>query len=358
LPALQTNSHPRFTRTLEFALFGSSVIWVIAAQQISASAARGLATRFDLPSEQMLLSALIFLFLLAVGFGILQTISGRPRQLREILGLPQRATVREEWAIGAALGWGTVLLAVLPIALFGSLRLHFFTDPHSFVLIFVNLATLLFAALGEEVAFRGYPFRRLIDAIGPIAATLVVSCLFGLAHLFNPASTWISVLITTLAGILFCIAWLRTHGLWLGWGLHFAWNASMGVLFGLPVSGIGDFSTVIQTHAMGRRWLTGGSYGPEAAFFTLFFLIVAIIVLILLTREYSWNYTHPPVIPGGYPLDVESPAAHAAMEAEALARPPVLVQILSTTPETMSVHPQTIPPRPPPPPPPPIEDPS
>jgi hypothetical protein len=92
--------------------------------------------------------------------------------------------------------------------------------------------------------------------------------------------------------------------------------------------------------------------------FTLFFLIVAIIVLILLTREYSWNYTHPPVIPGGYPLDVESPAAHAAMEAEALARPPVLVQILSTTPETMSVHPQTIPPRPPPPPPPPIEDPS
>jgi hypothetical protein len=204
------------------------------------------------------------------------------------------------------------------------------------------------AALAEEVAFRGYPFRRIIDAIGPVAATLVVSSLFGLAHLFNPDSTWISVLITTLAGILFCIAWLRTHGLWLAWGLHFAWNASMGVLFGLPVSGIGDFSSVIQTHALGRRWITGGAYGPEAAFFTLFALCVAIIVLVLLTREYSWNYTHPPVIPGGYPLDVAPPAAHAAMEAEALSRPPALVQILSTTPGTMSV--QSLPVSPPPPP--------
>ncbi len=40
-----------------------------------------------------------------------------------------------------------------------------------------------------------------------------------------------------LAGVLLSIAWLRTHGLWLPWGLHFAWNASLGILFGLPVSG-------------------------------------------------------------------------------------------------------------------------
>ncbi|WP_213803349.1 CPBP family intramembrane glutamic endopeptidase [Granulicella sp. dw_53] len=343
MPAFRTSPSPRFTRTLEFALFGTSVVWVIAAQAIAASASRGLSVRFNLPAEQNLLSSILFLFLLALGFTILQVISGRPRQLREIVGLPQRSTAREEWVVGAALGWGSVVLAVIPMALFASLRVHFFFDARSFLLVGVNLATLLVAGLAEEVAFRGYAFRRIIDAIGPVMATLITAFLFGVAHLFNPESSGISVLITMLAGILFSIAWLRTHGLWLGWGMHFAWNASMGTLFGLPVSGLRDFSTVIQTHAMGRRWLTGGGYGPEAALFTLFAVFVAIIVLLLVTREYSWNYTHPPIIPGGYPMDVAPPAAHTAMEAEAQVRPASLVQIMPTTPGTMSVPP---PPRP------------
>jgi membrane protease YdiL (CAAX protease family) len=355
LPAFDTTPSPRFARTLEFALFGTSVVWVIAAQAIASSAARGLSVRFGLAAEQMLLSSILFLFLLSLGFSILQIISGRPRQLREVLGLPQRSTVLEEWGIGAALGWGTVLLAVLPMALFAALRPHFFPDARSFLLILVNLATLLVAALVEEVAFRGYPFRHLINAIGPVTATLCASLLFGVAHLFNPEATWISVLITTLAGVLFCIAWLRTHGLWLGWGMHFAWNASMGILFGLPVSGIGDFSSVIQTHAVGRRWLTGGAYGPEAAFFTLVAIVVAIIVLVLVTRDYAWHYTHPPILSAGYPLDVAPPTAHIAMEQEARGRPAALVQILPTTPGTLSVEP----PAPPTPPPPvPVEDPS
>ena len=364
MPAYPTSPSPRFTRTLEFALFGTSVIWVVAAQAIAGSAARGLSVRFDIASEKMLLSSILFLFLLALGFTILQIISGRPRQLREILGLPQRATAREEWGIGAALGWGAVVLAVLPMALFASLHPHFFWDANSFFLILVNLATLLVAALAEEVAFRGYAFRRLIDATGPVTATLATSFLFGFAHLFNPEASWISVLITTLAGIFLCIAWLRTHGLWLGWGIHFAWNASMGVLLGLPVSGIRSFSTVIQTHAVGRRWVTGGAYGPEAAFFTIVAVFVAIVALVLLTREYAWNYTRPPLIPAGNAQDVAPPAAHVAMEQEAQARPASLVQILSTTPGTMSVQSAPPPPMPAaaPPPPPiptgPVEDPS
>ncbi len=334
----QTSSTPRLPRTVEFALFGTSVVWLIAAQTIASSAARGLSVRFNLADEQMLLTSALFLFLLALGFGVLQVISGRPRQLREILGLPGRATAREEWGIGAAIGWGAVVLAVIPMAIFGSLRVHFFTDPHSFLLVLINLATLLVAALAEEVGFRGFGYRRLIDAIGPVTATLVISAIFGIAHIFNPEANWISVLITMLAGILLSVAWLRTHGLWLGWGLHFAWNASMGVLFGLPVSGITEFSTVIRTHALGHLWITGGAYGPEAAFFTLAALTIAIIAAFMLTRDYSWNYTHPPIISGGYALDVAPPAAHAAMEAEAQARPAPLVQILSTTPATMSVQ--------------------
>ena len=148
-----------------------------------------------------------------------------------------------------------------------------------------------------------------------------------------------------LAGVLFSVAWLRTHGLWLPWGMHFAWNASMGILLGLPVSGLNSFSTVVMTRAVGRHWLTGGAYGPEAAFFTVPVLLISIVILVLLTRQYAWDYTRAPLIPAGYAVDVAPPEAHSAMEQEAAAKPPSLVQIMPTTPQTRSVLPQISVPR-------------
>lgn len=340
MQASDLRSTPRFPKTLQLALFGTSVIWVISSQAIAGRAARGLSVRFNFESEQFLLASVIFLFLLVVGFSVLQAISTQPGSLRAVMGLPKRPTAREEWGVGAAIGWGTVLLAVLPLALAGTLHVHFLSGANAFWMVVVNLATLLAAALAEEIAFRGYPFRRLIDAIGPVGATIALSILFGLVHALNQDATWISVLITMLAGVLFSVAWLRTHGLWLPWGLHFAWNASMGILFGLPVSGLNSFSTVVMTRAVGRHWLTGGSYGPEAALFTAPAILISIVVLVLLTRGYAWDYTHPPIIPAGYAVDVAPPAAHTAMEQESQARPPSLVQILPTTPQTRSVIPQ------------------
>jgi membrane protease YdiL (CAAX protease family) len=338
LQALNSSPSPRVTRTLNFALFLTSLLWVFASQTIAATASRGICNWLDLVDERLLISSLISLFLLAIGFAVLQSISGRPRKLGEVLGLPLRATAREEWTIGAALGWGAMVLAVLPIAIFGSLRIQFSTQLRSFELLLINLATLLVAAIAEEVAFRGFPFRRLIDATGPVTATLTTAIVFGLVHLQNPDSTWIGVLITMLAGVLFSVAWFRTHSLWLPWGFHFAWNASMGLLFGLPVSGYTIFSSVVETRAVGRIWITGGNYGPEAAFFTLFAVLASIVVIIFVTRDYAWNYTHAPIIPGGYPLDVAPPPAHAAMEQEAQQTAAgSLVQILPTTPNSMSV---------------------
>lgn len=338
MPAFESTPPPPIplSRTLQFALFATSVIWVIGSQVIGDIAGRGLSVHFGLEDEQMLLSHLIWLFLLVVGFSFLQALTNQPSSFSVAAGLPKRATAREEFGIGAALGWGMVLLAILPMALAGTLHVHFLGDSHSFWLVLVNLPTLLVAALTEELAFRGYPFRRLIGTIGPVKATILLSVLFGLVHALNPDATWISVLITILAGVLFSVAWLRTHGLWLPWGLHFAWNVSMGMLFGLPVSGLNNFSSVVMTRAVGRLWLTGGTYGPEAAFFTVPAILVCLIALVVLTRDYAWDYARPPIIAAGYPVDVAPPAAHDEMEQQA-AQPAALVQILSSTPQTMSV---------------------
>src|SRR3989454_12502032 len=45
---------------------------------------------------------------------------------------------------------------------------------------------LVLAALGEELMFRGYPLRRLADAIGARAAMVTLALLFGIAHAKNP----------------------------------------------------------------------------------------------------------------------------------------------------------------------------
>jgi len=341
LHALDTTTARRSERTLQLALFVTSVAWFLAADTVAAHAARGLSERFGLDAARPLLTWAFLLFLLAVGFSILQAIAKQHSPLREVLGLPRRPTAGREWKLGAALGWGLVVLAVIPMAVAGTLHIQFWTQPRAFTLLLLNLITLAVGALTEEVAFRGYSFRRLIEAIGPVAATTVMSLLFGLGHMFNPGATWASTVVTILAGVLLSVAWLRTHGLWLGWGLHFAWNVSMGILFGLPISGITDFASIVETRAFGRRWLTGGDYGPEGAAITAIVLIIGIVVLVRITRDYAWHYTYVPIVAAGYPMEPAPPAAHVAMQQMAEqtrpAAPVSLVQILPSTPQTRSV---------------------
>jgi len=345
LHALDSTTSGRSERMLQLALFVTSVAWFLAADSVAARAARGLSERFSLDAARPLLTSIFLLFLLAIGFSILHAISNQRSSqhssLREVLGLPARPSARREWELGAALGWGLVVLAVLPMAIAGTLRIHLWTQPRAFGLLVLNLVTLAVAALAEEVAFRGYPYRRLIESIGPVAATIGMTLLFALGHVLNPGANWTSTLVTMLAGLLLSVAWLRTHGLWLGWGFHFAWNASIGILFGLPISGINDFASVLQTRAVGQPWLTGGDYGPEGAAFTAIVLLAGIALLVRITRDYAWDYTYVPIVAAGYPMDAPPPAAHVAMEQMAQqvrsAVPPSLVQILPSTPQTRSV---------------------
>jgi hypothetical protein len=69
---------------------------------------------------------------------------------------------------------------------------------------------------------------------------------------------------TVLVGVLLALAYLRTRALWLPWGIHWGWNATLGLVFGLPVSGL-DFSVLVDATVQGPEWLTGGAYGLEAS---------------------------------------------------------------------------------------------
>jgi hypothetical protein len=119
-------------------------------------------------------------------------------------------------------------------------------------------------------------------------------------------------------------------------GLSFAWAASTGVLFGLPLGGSNSFASLVDTRAVGPLWLTGGVYGPAAAIFSVVLLIAAIPTLIHATDEYAWQYTRPPLIPAGVAVTIAPPAAHSAMEEAAPVAGATLVQILPSTPQGVS----------------------
>jgi membrane protease YdiL (CAAX protease family) len=274
-----------------------------------------------------LISTVALLFLLLLGYGVMaRWLNGHRRPL-VMMGLQFREGWQREWAIGAALGWGIIVVAVLPMALVGALHFSFALTTGTVWLLAVNTAVLLLAALAQEIIYRGYPFQRLIEAIGPMAATTMMVLFFGVEHWRNSDHSMASTLVMMLYSLLLALAYLRTRALWLVWGLHFAWNFSEGVLFGLPVGGFTRFATIIQTDTIGPQWLTGGDFGPEATGAMVVALIAGIVVLVRVTKDYNWKYNAPVILPGGIPMDVAPPASHTAMEQAAAATVP-LVQIL------------------------------
>jgi membrane protease YdiL (CAAX protease family) len=315
----------------------------MAAAIVAGKAAHGIAVRFGLESLELLLGALFLIFLSVLGFQVLDWIATRRGGLADALPLPRRSGWPREWAVGAAIGWGLALAAVLPLLLTGNLHGHFGLAAGAFAAkaqwIGISVVTLLAVTLAEEVIARGYAFQRLIGTVGTSWGAVLGSVGFAAALVWAnpPQNTGTALLVGTLFGLVLAMACLRTHALWVGWGLHFAYRVVMAVVLGLPIAGRSEFASLSDMYATGARWLSGGAFGLDAAVFTGVVMLGGLAVLYRATREYAWHYTAPVLVPGGYEVTVAPPPAHAAMERQAAAAPPPLVQILPTTPQSRSV---------------------
>lgn len=214
------------------------------------------------------------------------------------LGFPIVAGWRRQLGAGCIFGLMLASLAVIPVVIWADVSLDIHVSSRNLGRATVVLIVLIFGALAEELMFRGYPFQRLEEVIGPLGAIVVFSMLFALVHLSNPGASLLGLLNTVLIGLVLAIAYLRTRALWLCWGIHFGWNATLGLLFGLPVSGLRIFNVVVRGTATGPRWLTGGSYGVEASAPGVFAVVVGLLVI--------WKW---PLARLGKPLTFPSPEA-------------------------------------------------
>jgi membrane protease YdiL (CAAX protease family) len=331
-----TNTIPR---GLQFALYLTAMAWAATANAIAPRAASGIAVRLNLGMAEPLLGSLFLVFLIVVGFRVLDWLSSRGRYAEDALPLPLRAGWQREWGVGAAIGWGLCIAAALPLLVTGNLHARLGWHSGTALAVVLALLNLLVATLAQEMVYRGYAFRRLIAAIGPSWAAIVVSLVFAalIVQANPPRNVLVAFVDCVFFGLLLAMAWLRTHALWLGWGLHFAYRAVAAVLLGLPIAGRGEFGSPTDMFASGPRWLSGGAFGLDAAVLTSVAMLGGMIVLYRASRDYAWEYTHPPIVPAGYEVTVAPPAAHVAMEKAATAAPPPLVQIMPSTPQTRSV---------------------
>ncbi len=210
--------------------------------------------------------------------------------------------------LGIAIGGSLVTLAVAWILVFGKLTvLTLRFNNHTLGIAVVELFILASAAMGEELMFRGYPFHRLVEAAGPVIALLVMSFLFAFAHKGNPHASKVAMVNTFAIGALLCAAYLRTGLLWMPWGIHFAWNTALGLVFGLPVSGLTEFAVILRMRATGPSWVTGGAYGIEGSLVGTMVIVLGFVPVLMFTRRSRASFAHPVAAGEARPLEAESP---------------------------------------------------
>lgn len=204
-------------------------------------------------------------YLIAIALGVFAIVRWRRHGLPVMAGLGLATDRRPVLDIGA----GLAIAAAAMIAIFGlelglgGIQADSGDFRRDFVLGF-GLA-LIVQGFIDEVLMRGMLISGLSMLLGGrrIAAVLVASVLFGATHMFLAGASPLSVVSNALGGVTYGLAFVLTGRIWLGFGLHFAWNLVQGPLLGFTLSGHAIDKGLFHITDLGPAWLTGGAYGPE-----------------------------------------------------------------------------------------------
>jgi len=189
-----------------------------------------------------------------------------------------------EFGAGLLLGACLYTLCIVILTVSGIYRADGVNDWH---ILLPGLAVTLATGVYEELFFRGGVFRLAEQWFGTWAALAVSALVFGYVHMSNDGATLQGILsISTWAGILLAATYVLTRRLWLGIGLHAAWNYTQGSVYSTIVSGNeGSGAGFIQSSLQGPDWLTGGSFGVEASVVALVVCTAAGVAMLVLAAR-------------------------------------------------------------------------
>ncbi len=272
----------------------------------------------------------MLVFLLVVGFGGFAFLMDGEAHPVSAQGLVGRPTMMGELCTGLAGGWMIALVCVLPMVFLGGIAMTLSLHAISFGWLVVDAGYFALGTLAMQVAFRGYPFQCAIRAMGELPASLMMAVFYGMMQAWLPGASLASMAVSVALGLLLAMAYLRTRALWLAWGLHLGWVGSRALLFGLTVKGNGSHSAVVQGDPTGPVWLTGGEFGLDGSWVAFLVILLAMPFVYRATRELSYHYNAPLLVPAGIPVDLDAAARrqHEVATREAVAEVKPLVQIL------------------------------
>jgi len=206
-----------------------------------------------------------------------------------------RLNRRWAWELTLGTAGGILLMLLTAFLLLGFGGFHWVRNPAGSLLgIAGGFLLFTFVAINEEVSFRGYPFQRLVQSIGPWPTQILLAILFAAIHWGNPGirdaspalKTWTTLNIA-LAAVLLGLCYLKTRSLALPIGVHLGWNWAQGHLLGFQVSGTVTQGLWKPVLANKPQWLTGGAVGLEGSAVCSGLVIAAILALVLWKPEIS-----------------------------------------------------------------------
>lgn len=157
----------------------------------------------------------------------------------------------------------------------------------------IAIAALKPSVIGtlEELLFRVILFRILQHMGGTLAAVLVSSSLFGLAHAGNPGATPLAMAFLSIElGVFLALVYVVTRSLWMIAAIHMSWNFTQGFIFGSDVSGLDSSHSVLFTTLDGPALLTGGTFGLEGSIVALGVCLIPIVALLFHIRRRALWY--------------------------------------------------------------------
>ncbi|MBL1173590.1 lysostaphin resistance A-like protein [Pantanalinema sp. GBBB05] len=188
-----------------------------------------------------------------------------------------------EIGIGLLLGFGLMTTCVLIAIAFGVYRIEGLNWQN---LVAGVTGFVLLVPISEELIFRGVVFRILEGVFGGWLALALSSVVFGLIHMGNEGESLAGIAgIVCVYGPMLAAPYMLTRHMWVGFGLHAAWNYTMGKVYSVNISGA-EAEGLFKASLTGPELLTGGSAGMEGSLIGIVVGITfTVVTLILAVRR-------------------------------------------------------------------------
>ena len=228
-------------------------------------------------------------YLIALAFGLFAAIRWRKRGQPVLAGFGLKADRGTGMDIAAGLGVTTAAMVGILLVLLALGCVRVGSAPFDPVMVLTFGLFLVIQSVLDETVMRCMLVSGLALALGGrrIAAVLVAAVLFGLTHAFFEGASALSVVSNSLGGVMYGLAFVLTGRIWLGVGLHFAWNFVQGPVLGFILSGHPVPGAPLHIDDLGPVWLTGGNYGPEGGIVGIGFRFAVIAAVLVWTSRRS-----------------------------------------------------------------------